>query len=77
MIVSNENIRGCKLTSFIIKGRDKTEHSVAQTQNKHNITYSEGAKRKTKWYSLYFDIPCIANLPLLSCYMGCHQINLH
>ena len=35
-----------------MEGKDKTEQFIAQTQNKHNITYSEGAKRKTKWYNL-------------------------
>ena len=65
MIVSNENIRGCKLTSFIIKGRDKTEHSVAQTQNKHNITYSEGTKRKTKCSNVRVHILGFILLPFL------------
>ena len=70
MIVSNEKIRGCNLTSFIIKGRDKTEHSVAQTQNKHNITYSEGTKRKTKCSNVRVHILGFTYLPFLEWLSG-------
>ena len=38
-----------KEISFIVEGKDKSEQSDAQTQYTRNITYSEGAKRKTKW----------------------------
>ena len=70
MVLINNNVRGCNLTSFIIKGRDKTEHSVAQTQNKHNITYSEGTKRKTKWSSTRVHILGFTYLPCLEWLLG-------
>ena len=69
-----KRIRGyhTKEILFIVEGRDKSEQSDAQIQYARNITYSEGAKRKTKW-SLCTKVYFVKQISLFLRSKGCHE----
>ena len=71
-IKESEGMVHTKEILFIVEGRDKSEQSDAQIQYARNITYSEGAKRKTKW-SLCTKVYFVKQISLFLRSKGCHD----